>query len=116
MTVGETHCTLLPFDAEIIGADVRQALLKGVTQASETCIFESKSSLKLGATKGIQMDTSSSAIFRHRHNPDGSWDSICMKCYLTVATAAKVDDLQEHEQSHDCAGLLAVKTNQNFSA
>jgi hypothetical protein len=36
-------------------------------------------------------------------------DSICLKCYLTVTTGAKKDDLQKSEQSHDCAELLAIK-------
>ena len=62
------------------------------------------------------MDTSSTAIFRHRHNPNGSWDSICMNCFLTVTNAKSEDDLLEPEKSHDCAELLAVKRNQNFSA
>lgn len=58
------------------------------------------------------MGTSSAASFRHRHNPDGTWDSICMKCFLTVKTAAKEDDLEKSEKSHDCMELLAIKTNE----
>jgi hypothetical protein len=38
-----------------------------------------------------------------------------MKCFLTVTNAKGENDLLEPEKSHDCAELLAVKTNQNFS-
>ena len=62
------------------------------------------------------MENSSPVAFKRRKNLDGSWDSICLKCYLTVTTTAMEDDLQEPEQSHNCAELLAVKKNQNFSA
>jgi len=57
------------------------------------------------------METSSALTFRHRHNRDGSWDSICMKCFLTVETAMQEEDLAGAERSHDCAELLAIKTN-----
>lgn len=43
----------------------------------------------------------SRAAFYHRHDEDDSWDSICMKCFLTVGTAAKEEDLQDAEEHHD---------------
>ena len=55
------------------------------------------------------MQTSSPTIFRHRHNRDDTWDSICTKCYLTVETALLEEDLAGAERSHDCAELLATK-------
>ena len=57
------------------------------------------------------MQTSSSTIFRRLHNRDDSWDSICMKCFLTVETAMQEEDLAGAERSHDCYELLAIKTN-----
>jgi hypothetical protein len=57
------------------------------------------------------MEISSPATFKHRNNPDGSWDSICAKCFLTVHSAAKEDDLPKSEQSHNCELLLAQKTS-----
>lgn len=57
------------------------------------------------------METSSPATFRHRHNPDGTWDSICVKCYLTVETTMLEEDLVGAERSHDCAELLAFKAS-----
>ena len=56
------------------------------------------------------MQTSSPTIFRHRHNHDDTWDSICMKCYLTVETTMQEEELAGAERSHDCAELLAIKT------
>ena len=40
--------------------------------------------------------------FSHRHNPDGTYDSICNKCFMTVGTKRKEVDLLEVEQSHVC--------------
>jgi hypothetical protein len=57
------------------------------------------------------MQTSSQTIFRHRHNPDDTWDSICTNCYLTVETAMQEEDLAGAERSHDCMELVAIKTN-----
>ena len=55
------------------------------------------------------METSSPTTFRHRRNRNGTWDSICTKCYLTVETAMLEEDLVGAERSHDCAELLAFK-------
>jgi hypothetical protein len=40
--------------------------------------------------------------FPHRHNPDGSCDSICSKCFVTVATSYKEAELLAHELKHVC--------------
>lgn len=47
--------------------------------------------------------------FRHRHNDNDSWDSICLKCYLTVTTAEREDDLEAAEQRHDCVELMDAR-------
>ena len=57
------------------------------------------------------METSSPTTFRHRHNRDGTWDSICLKCYLTAETAMQEEDLVGAERSHNCAELLAIKAD-----
>lgn len=54
------------------------------------------------------MDRSSFPPFPHRHNKDGSWDSICMKCYLTIATAPNEAELGKFESHHACKGLTSV--------
>jgi hypothetical protein len=40
--------------------------------------------------------------FLHRHNRNGSYDSICCACYLTAATACKESELHLYENSHSC--------------
>src|ERR1700749_4030082 len=49
------------------------------------------------------MNTPTLALsFRHRQNPDGSWDSICMRCYLTAAHTFGEKLLTAVESGHCC--------------
>ena len=41
-------------------------------------------------------------VFPHRQNRDGSFDSICRRCLLTVANTRNEADLTEHEKYHVC--------------
>jgi hypothetical protein len=43
--------------------------------------------------------------FPHRHNPDGSFDSICIECFQTVATKVEEAELVSHEAEHVCCGF-----------
>ena len=55
------------------------------------------------------MAESSAPSFSHRHNKDGSWDAICMKCYLTIATSPSEAELAVAESCHhECKGLTRV--------
>jgi hypothetical protein len=40
--------------------------------------------------------------FQHFHNQDGSWDSICMRCFETAARANNESDLALAAQDHSC--------------
>ena len=40
--------------------------------------------------------------FPHRKNADGTYDSICPRCLLTVATEHDQDDLLAQEAGHVC--------------
>ncbi len=40
--------------------------------------------------------------FTYRHNDEGSWDSICLHCFLTVGTAPRIEVLAEVEALHNC--------------
>jgi hypothetical protein len=40
--------------------------------------------------------------FPHRFNADGSYDSICTLCQMTVATAKTEAELYQHERRHEC--------------
>jgi hypothetical protein len=43
--------------------------------------------------------------FPHRFNADGSYDSVCTLCHLTVARVKTEAELSQHEQSHTCKPL-----------
>jgi hypothetical protein len=40
--------------------------------------------------------------FTRRRNPNSSIDSICTKCFLTIASAGGEEELVAHEQNHAC--------------
>jgi endogenous inhibitor of DNA gyrase (YacG/DUF329 family) len=41
--------------------------------------------------------------FKRRHNADGTWDSICLRCYRTVANAQDPAWLPLLQGNHTCA-------------
>jgi hypothetical protein len=41
-------------------------------------------------------------FYPHRQNRDGSFDSICLKCFATVARAKVVTELKSYETKHIC--------------
>jgi hypothetical protein len=41
-------------------------------------------------------------FFPHRRNADGSFDSICLKCLLTIAKAKTEAELDRHDKNHVC--------------
>ncbi len=47
--------------------------------------------------------------FAHRSNPDGTTDSICLRCIATVATVYDEGELLRHEQEHICDPLLVER-------
>lgn len=40
--------------------------------------------------------------FAHQTNPDGTFDSICLKCFITVHRGADEEDLDVSEYIHTC--------------
>ena len=50
--------------------------------------------------------------FHRRHNGDGTHDSICHGCYVTVATLRVESELSRFEDSHVCDPLRAYKVSQ----
>lgn len=40
--------------------------------------------------------------YARRYNRDGSTDSICRECFMTIATATWEADLERAEEKHDC--------------
>ena len=48
--------------------------------------------------------------YAHRHNRDGSIDSICKTCFATVAQVQDEVTLTRHERTHCCpAWILAAR-------
>jgi len=50
--------------------------------------------------------------FPHRHNPDGTHDSICTVCFATVATVQKEWELASHESAHVCEPMSLYRASQ----
>lgn len=48
------------------------------------------------------MNLSFAPAFRHRENLDGTWDSICMRCYGTAAHTHEAALLDTVESGHCC--------------
>jgi hypothetical protein len=47
--------------------------------------------------------------FPHRRNHDGTFDSICFRCFATVAKEKNEVELKKSEEAHECSGpALAV--------
>ncbi len=45
-------------------------------------------------------------FFPHRHNKDGSFDSICTKCFATIASAQIDAELAVYDRKHVCDPLV----------
>ena len=45
------------------------------------------------------------AAFAHRANPNGTIDSICLTCFMTIATKPTEAELAHDEEHHDCKEL-----------
>ena len=41
-------------------------------------------------------------FYPHRRNRDGSFDSICLNCFVTVATATTEAELSKYDTRHVC--------------
>lgn len=69
------------------------------------------STFKLHPEKGPTMDVTLPPFFPHRRNPNGSFDSICLKCLLTIANARTEAELEKHDRDHVCNPSIPVPTN-----
>jgi hypothetical protein len=52
--------------------------------------------------------------FAHRHNADGSHDSICTTCFATVAKVHNEEDLANLESAHQCEPVGHYEANQGI--
>ncbi len=53
--------------------------------------------------------------FPHRHNPEGTHDSICTRCLATIATVALETDLARHESGHVCRPMDLDRTTADYT-
>ena len=54
--------------------------------------------------------------FPHRENDDGSFDSICSACFVTVASAEKEYELAPKESMHKCEPINLYQASQGRPA
>lgn len=48
--------------------------------------------------------------YSHRRNPDQTFDSICHRCFSTVATVPHESDLAWYEHRHHCDALAQARS------
>ena len=60
------------------------------------------------------MDEPPETHFQHRLNNDGSYDSICQSCFLTVATECADSALEELEFGHSCPARVKYDLLENL--
>jgi len=47
--------------------------------------------------------------YNHLHNKDGTVDSICRHCFVTIATTHRESDLEREERGHVCESYGFVR-------
>lgn len=55
------------------------------------------------------MQRSLSGLYAHRHQQDGSHDSICLSCLATICSCLNEDDLIRVEEDHVCTSRFLAK-------
>ena len=45
--------------------------------------------------------------FKHRPNADGTFDSFCLCCFLTITTQKSEGSLAASEMAHQCSGIFS---------
>jgi hypothetical protein len=58
--------------------------------------------LPLVRTFRFMLEAGSKARFTRRLNADGTFDSVCLRCYRAAGHAERSRDLAAVERSHDC--------------
>jgi hypothetical protein len=72
-----------------------------------SCCRECTNSL-MNASEALERHTmfqSSRPDFPHRRKPNGTFDSLCTRCFRTVANADTEAELRAAESAHDCKGF-----------
>ena len=61
--------------------------------------------LQSGAETRPKLAHHARPAFSHRENRDGSFDSICLQCFATVASEGHEAELKVGEDAHICPGF-----------
>jgi hypothetical protein len=51
-------------------------------------------------------------FYPHRQNRDGSFDSICLRCFATVANARDISELHTYDKDHRCNETAVAQRGQ----
>src|SRR5580692_5968371 len=112
MAVTRSRCVLISRSSSLTNAMMCPARVPDRSRESErycSVIFRAN---EYAPGKRLIFDGSRGAmhppgriIFPHRRNGDGSYDSICILCYVTVATNEDETKLRPYELTHVCTPL-----------
>jgi hypothetical protein len=72
-------------------------------------LLSEPSSATIYVLEGEAMPSSKHLKFAHRFNADGTVDSICPRCFVTVDSAAKELYLVVNEEQHICDPFLVAR-------
>jgi hypothetical protein len=62
------------------------------------------------------MTFQTASFFPHRRNKDGSFDSICLKCFATIASHMTQEELDECDKNHTCMNSLLSQRGNHVSS
>jgi hypothetical protein len=60
---------------------------------------------EISSTLGVHAVLTGQPIYVHRINADGTIDSICRKCFITIASSQWEAELLRSESAHRCDSL-----------
>ena len=58
--------------------------------------------------------TQSNSLYPHRLNRDGSFDSICLICFMTVSTSKIESELDKSDANHICESSFLAERGMNI--
>ena len=75
-------------------------------------IHSRKRRVVLRSLRRFPMSFQTAPFFPHRRNKDGSFNSICLKCFATVASHMTEEELKDQDKNHVCVkSILSERGN-----
>src|SRR3982074_2536226 len=79
---------------------------------SVRCFIEPSQKKSSVESSGDSMTFHTATLFPHRRNKDGSFNSICLQCFATIASHMTEEELQELDKHHVCEkSILSERGN-----